>query len=157
MTLGPELITFFTAMLPFLEIKLAVPLGRELGLSTTSAILFAVSGSIIPAAITLAVIGPLSKYLGKKSTYIKKFFEKLFKKTQTDHSKNFNRYGALLLITIVAVPLPGSGTVTSSLIAFIFGVDYWKALSLVSLGAICSGILINAGFASMFAIINLFA
>ena len=119
--------------------------------------LFAVAGSIVPAAILLAIISPLSNYLRKKSPYLDNFFEKLFDKTRKEHSKRFKRYGAILIIAIIAIPLPGSGSGAGALIAFIFGVDYWKGLSLIVAGTTLGGLMLTAGFGSIFKILDLFA
>lgn len=156
MTLNPELITFFSAMLPFVELKLAMPLAIKMGLSPISTFIFAVTGCIMPAAIALATVKPASNYLRKKFKYVDRFFINLFKKTQKKHKKNFSKYGALLIIMFVAIPIPGSGTVAGSMIAFVFGIDHWKALGLVSIGAMISGIIVMAGTESIFAMTSLF-
>jgi uncharacterized membrane protein len=153
----PELYTFFTAMIPFLELKLAIPLGRELGLTLPTTYIFAITGAFIPGALTLALIMPISNLLRKNWKCMDIFFEKLFRKTRKEHTKKFNSYGALFLITLVAIPIPGSGAVTGALIAFVFGVNYWRAISMIFIGISISGILVSAGLESIFAILNLFA
>lgn len=152
-----ELLILFSAMIPFLELKLAIPLGLELGLSSTTTFLFATTGAIIPAAIFLAVIGPLSNYARLRFPSVDKFFTKLFQKTRKQHSKRFNKYGALFILLFIPTPLPGSGTVAAALIAFLFGVNYWKALALIAAGAVISSIILLAGFNSIFKILDLFA
>lgn len=152
----PEIITFLAAMTPFLDMKLAIPLGRELGLSSTSTIIFTLAGTIIPAAIFLALISPISNFLRNHSKWIDNFFTKLFKKTRKEHTKNFQRYGALFILAFVAIPLPGSGTAAGSLIAFLFGVEYWKALSIIVAGALIGALLLTAGVESVFALASLF-
>jgi uncharacterized membrane protein len=154
--MAPELIVFFTAMAPFLELKLAIPVGMGFGLSTTTILLFAVPGAILPGAIMLALIGPISNFLRKKSKFMDNFFEKLFKKTRKDHSKRFNRYEAVLLVILIATPLPGSGTSVAALISFVFGVDYWKSIALMLTGTIIGAMLVTAGFGSIFKILDLF-
>lgn len=152
----PELIVFFTAMTPFLELKLAIPIGMGFDLSATTIFLFAVPGSILPGAILLALIKPISEFLRKRSEYMDKFFEKLFKKTRKEHTKRFNRYGAILLIILIATPLPGSGTSVAALIAFVFGVDYWKSITLMLTGTVIGAMLVTAGFGSFFKILDFF-
>jgi uncharacterized membrane protein len=152
----PELIVFFTAMIPFIELKLSIPLGLELGLSSTTTFLFSMAGAIIPPTIILAIIGPLSTWGRKRSKFLNKFFKNLFRKTRKDHSKKFNRYGSLFIIALIAIPIPGSGSATGAIVAFIFGVDYWKSVSMVCAGVACSAILLTAGFESVFAILDLF-
>ncbi len=150
--MNPELITLFAAMTPFLELKLAIPLGRELGLSIVSALFFAVAGTIIPAILTLILIKPFTDYLRKKSALTDKFFKKLFDKTQKKHKINFQKFGPLFLMLFVAIPLPGSGSVSGALIAFIFGVDFWKAITLITMGTFIAGILVTGGVQSIFAL-----
>ncbi len=154
MGLSPELITFFAAMLPFVELKLAIPLGLEMGLSTTTTFIFAVSGNILPAALILALIGPVTDFSRKHIKFLDKFLDKLLEKTQKEHSEKFHRYGVLFIILFVAMPIPGSGSATGSLISYIFGIEYWKALGLISLGSICAGIILTTGFESAFAILR---
>lgn len=152
----PELIIFFSSMTP-LDLKLSIPLGLKLGLSLPTTFLFAVSGTILPAAILLAIINPLSKFLRKKYKFMDNFFEKLFQKTRKDHSKKFERYGEVFILLIVGIPIiPGNGAGAGALIAFLFGVDYWKALTLIVIGAIISGILISVGASSIIGLYKIF-
>ena len=143
-------------MIPFLELKLAIPLGSKLGLSTVSTLMFAVPGTIIPGAILLAILGPITNWARKHSQKINLWLTTLFNKTRTDHSARFNRYGALFLILFVAIPLPGSSAGAAATVAFIFGVDYWRALSLITVGTLIAGLLIAGGVESVVALINLF-
>lgn len=153
----PELTVFFTAMIPLLDIKIAIPLGAQLGLSAPSTFLFATTGNLIPAIITLWLIGPITNWGSKHSKFFNKFFDKLFRKTRKAHTKKFNRYGALFLILFVALPIPSSGSATGALIAFLFGVKFWRALGLISLGVISATLLLTAGVTSIFAILDLFS
>jgi len=45
--------------------KLAVPYGIELNMSAPTIFLFALCGSIIPAALMLYLLGPISNFLRK--------------------------------------------------------------------------------------------
>ncbi|MFH1218451.1 MAG: small multi-drug export protein [Candidatus Peregrinibacteria bacterium] len=155
--MSPELTTLLTAMTPFLELKLAIPVGLKLGLSTTNTLLFATAGSMIPAALSLALFPHVSAFLMKHSKLMNRFFEFLFNKTRKRHTKNFDRYGAIFLILFVAIPLPGSGSTAGSLIAFLFGVNYSKAFALIGIGTLIAGIALTAGFESVFKMLDLFA
>ncbi|MEK7126689.1 MAG: small multi-drug export protein, partial [Patescibacteria group bacterium] len=86
--LTKELIVFFSAMTPGLDLKIAIPIGLGMGLSLTTTLLFAIPGMTVPGAVTLAVLGPLSKWAMKKSQKLNNFLTKLFKKTRSTHSKN---------------------------------------------------------------------
>jgi len=144
--MSDELRILFTAMIPFSDIKFAIPLGlNTLNMSTLNVFIFAGIGMLTPAVTLLAVADPLSKWLMKHSKIINKMLTKLFNKTRTAHSKNFNRYGALLIFAFIAIPIPGSGTISGGLIAFIFGVDYWKATFLMILGTAAAEIILILG------------
>lgn len=148
-----ELSVFFAAMTPLLNLKLAIPLGMKLGLSNVSTLIFAIMGTIVPAAIILAIIEPVSLFSRRKSQLIDKFFQKLFHTTHKQNSKLFKRFGALIIILVVAIPLPGFGSVEGAVIAFIFGVEYWKALSFITLGVVISALLITGGAESITALL----
>lgn len=154
MSLSPELITFFSAMTPFVELKLAIPLGLKMGLSVTNTFIFAVSGTILPAAFVLAIYQPMVDFLKKHNKYLDKMLTKLLEKTQKEHSTKFKRYGAIFLILFVAIPLPGSGAMSGATISYIFGIEYWKAVALISLGSIIAGIILMTGFESAFFIFH---
>ena len=62
-----------------------------------------------------------------------------------------NRWGYLALMFFVAIPLPGSGAWTGTLVAWTLGLDRWK-----SFVAIASGVII-AGFLILFASLGFFS
>jgi uncharacterized membrane protein len=152
--ISAELIVFFSAMLPFIEIKASIPLGLKLGLSTLNSYMFSVAGMIVPGVIYLLILGPLTKYVQKKSKFLDKYLTKLFEKTRTEHKSRFRKLGPLLLIMIVGIPLPGSGTMTGALVAFVFGMEYWTAITFISIGAMISGALVLGGVSSIITLIN---
>lgn len=146
---SPELATFLSAMIPLLDLKIAIPLGKHMGLTTLSAFIFATAGGIMLPAVILAILSPITKYCERKSKRAHAVIEKILNKTRKDHSKNFERYGAIFLIALVAIPIPGSGGGTGAIVAFLFGIDYWKAISLITIGTFIAGILILTGYGSL--------
>lgn len=149
----PELIVFFSAMLPLTELRGAIPLGFLLNLPTESTFIWALIGNIIPCFILLWILKPVSEILMKYSSFFNKFFTKLFDKTRKKHENAIKKYGPYFLVLFVAIPLPGSGGWTGSLIAFLFGIRYWKAIGLISAGLTIAGIIITlslSGVLSLF-------
>lgn len=153
----PELTTFFTSMLPVTELRGAIPLAiATLGLTPWEAFFWGVLGNIIPNFFILWLLGPISAFLMRKSKLCDKLFTKLFNKTRKKYHKKFLKYGYIFLLLFVATPLPGSGGWTGTLIAFLFGASYWKAIGVISLGIICAGTLVTLGFESIVKIVELF-
>lgn len=143
-------------MLPITELRGAIPFAIEvLGLSPWKALIWGILGNIMPNFFILALLGPVSNFLMKHSEFFKNFLGKLFEKTRKEHSKKIQELGYLFLIIFVAIPLPGSGGWTGSLIAFLFGIPYWHAISLISTGIVIAGVVITLGFESIMKIIEI--
>lgn len=155
--LPPELQVFFLAMLPITELRAAIPVGITLlNLPAEGAFIWGVLGNIIPTLMILLFLSPVCTFLIEHSKFFNKLFTKLFEKTRDKHTKNFERYGTFFLFLFVAIPLPGSGGWTGALIAFLFGISFWRAAMAISLGIATAGLLITVGVGSIAALINTF-
>jgi len=130
-------------MLPVTELRGAIPLGFLLNLPPEATLLYAFVGNLIPCFLILLVLEPVSGLLIKHSEFFDRFFKKLFEKTKEKHQDAVHKYGPLFLVVFVAIPLPGSGGWTGSLLAFLFGIKYWKAISLIALGLLIAGTIIT--------------
>jgi uncharacterized membrane protein len=138
----PELTTALLAMLPVTELRLALPAGVGLGLSGLAAFFWATAGNILVAIALIYLLEPIVNFLRTRVHWIDHLAAKIFAKTRSKHSANFDRFGALFLVLLVAVPLPGSGGYTGTLVAYLFGVPKKSAVFLISLGLILSGLIV---------------
>ncbi|MBD3156272.1 ligand-binding protein SH3 [Candidatus Peregrinibacteria bacterium] len=143
MNIPPEYIVFFSSMLPVTELRGAIPLGFAMGLPAESIFVWALIGNILPCFFILWVLGPISAFLMRHSAFFERLFTKLFDKTRTKHQKNIIKYGPLFLIIFVAIPLPGSGGWTGSLLAFLFGMPYWKSMGYITAGLTMAALIIT--------------
>ncbi|NLD47092.1 MAG: small multi-drug export protein, partial [Clostridiaceae bacterium] len=113
--LSVELTVMMIAALPVIELKGAIPVGISFGLSPLHAFVLSFIGSIIPVPFILFTIRQFFNYL--KSTVV---FERIVNRI-TDRSMaksgKIQKYGAWGLFVFVAIPLPGTGVWTGSLIA----------------------------------------
>jgi uncharacterized membrane protein len=149
MKLPAEIIVFLTSMTPLGELRLGIPIGKALGLPIKSNFIWAVMGNITVVLIILALLGPVTRFLRKKSRFFRKLIDRIFDKTRKEHSELFEQLEKLAIILFVAIPLPGSGAWTGSLVSFLFGIPYWRAVGLVSIGVLLSGILVTVGLESL--------
>lgn len=141
----PQLTTFVIAMLPIAELRGAIPLALSVyGLSPFPAFFWAVLGNFLPVIFLLWFLEPLSKYLSHHFYFFNRFFAWLFERTRKKHSRKFEIWGALALVTFVAVPLPLTGGWAGSAAAFVFGIPFKKALPLIFLGIIIAGLLVTS-------------
>ena len=140
----PEVATFIISMLPISELRGAIPVAIGVyNLNPAEAYFIAVVGNMVPVIFILKYINPVSKYLMSKSKFFNKFFTYLFERTRKKHNGKFEKWGALALITFVAIPLPVTGGWSGALAAFVFGVPFKKALPLIFLGVIIAGIIVT--------------
>ncbi len=151
------LTTFFLAILPVSELRGSIPFAIQiLKLSPLEAFFWSVLGNIVPVLLIMCLLGPISNFLMEKSKFLNCLFTGLFEKTRQKHTKKFAELGYLFLVTFVAIPLPATGGWTASLIAFLFGVPYLRAVGLISLGIVISGIIVTAGMESIIKILRFF-
>jgi len=131
-------------MLPIGELRGSIPLGRlvyEMGIVETYII--SVLGNMVPVVAILWILEPISNFLMRKFNWANRFFTWLFNRTRRKHSKRFKKYEGLALIGFVCIPLPVTGGVTGSIIAYVFGIPRKKALWQIFVGVLIAGIIVT--------------
>ncbi len=128
------------AMTPVGELRVALPVALAIyDFHWTLAYLISVIGNIIPVIFLLLFLGPVSKWFSEKFGLCDSFFNWLFERTRRKNNGRVEKYGAIALISFVAIPLPFTGAWTGSIVAFLFGIPFKKAFPLISLGVLISG------------------
>lgn len=136
-----ELLTALLSATPFFELRLGIPWAMTFGgLSAADAYLWAVVGNVIAAVIGTLAIDPVVNLVRRYWAWADGIVKKIFAKTRTEHSHNFNRFGAAFLTFFVAIPIPGSGVYTGIVIAYLFGVSRGATILLTSIGAMLAGV-----------------
>lgn len=122
----PQLAVLIVSMVPLLELRGGMIVGKLLNLPIWQSIIFSVIGNIIPIPFILMFIkkifGWMKKVKGLRG--IAEFFEKRAMK-KSDKFKN-GEFVALILF--VGIPLPGTGAWMGSLIAALLDMDIKKAV-----------------------------
>jgi len=136
-----ELQILLLSAVPLTELRLAIPLAVALGLNPIKAFLLACIGNFVPIAPFLLLLEPTSKLI-VKVPYLKDLFITLLDKTRSKGEK-FEKYGAFGLLLFVAVPFPGTGIYSGAILAFLFGIRFWYALSALTIGMIFAGIAVT--------------
>ncbi|MBI2464279.1 small multi-drug export protein [Candidatus Peregrinibacteria bacterium] len=151
----PQFVTFTTAMIPVIELRGAIPVAIQVfKMPPLEAFFWAALGNMVPNFFLVWLLGPISNFFMEHSLFFKKFLTKIFEKTRAKHSEKFTKYGAIFLVIFIGIPVPGTGSWTGSLIAFLFGIKYWHAMALIALGVMLAGIIVTLGFTSFVNIIE---
>jgi uncharacterized membrane protein len=132
------------AMLPIAELRGSIPIGiLEYNLSVPLVYCASVIGNLIPIIFILLFLEKVDNWLRKKSKMMSNFFDWLYKRTYKRGGEQFKKWGAVALIIFVAIPLPITGAWTGSVLALLFDVPFKKALSLIGIGVIISGVIVT--------------
>lgn len=136
------LLTFFTAMVPVLELRGAIPVGVAAGLPPAAACAAAILGNMVPVPFILLLVRRAfawlrnTKLLGEKITALER----------RAHLKGrvVRKYRLPGLVILVAIPLPGTGAWTGALVAALLDIRMRHALPAIFLGVVIAGVIITA-------------
>jgi len=139
-TLRREVLVFLVSMLPIIELKGAIPIGLSLGLSVKTSIVCAVIGSCIPCPFILYGIRGVLSHLESLKPFKNRVLN--MKSKVLKKGKYVSRVGRLGLLAFVAIPLPGTGVWSGSLLAVLLGFKPRNVLPYIILGNIVAGLII---------------
>ena len=140
-TVGRLLQTFLISMVPVLELRAGIPYGVSLGLDYHRAALAAILGNLFPVPIIILFVRQVFAWLRKKSGRLDAWISGMENKAEHKGEK-VRRYGALGLILLVAIPLPGTGAWTGALVAVVLGLRMRDALPAIIAGVVIAAAIV---------------
>ena len=152
---GAELGVFFCSMLPIIELRGSIPLGAFLALPWYINYFISVIGNLVPVPFILLFIRAIINWM--KGV---KIFKKIALWLEAKAEKNQGKLAKgifLGLFLFVAIPIPGTGAWTGSLVAALMGIKFKDAFFAVLLGVLTAGVIMTlasygvVGFLSIFA------
>lgn len=144
MNLWDALQVFLISAVPIAELRAGIPLAiAEDGYNIEwyYAFLICVAGNLLPVPFILRYLGPVTELLSRISIF-DTLIQWVFKYTRR-RGGLVDKYGKLGLILLVAIPLPGSGAWTGSLVAFLLDIDFKTAFYCIFIGVIIAGIIVT--------------
>lgn len=140
-TFPPQLAVFLCSMIPIIELRGAIPLGCVLGMPFWQSFLISVVGNLIPAPFILLFIHKIIGWLKRfRPTRKMALWAERRAEVKSKAKENLSFFG---LAVFVAVPLPGTGAWTGSLVANFLGIRFLKAFIAVTLGVIIAGVIVT--------------
>ena len=122
-TVGRELCVFFCSLLPIIECRGAVPLGWGLGLPWWQTALLSIAGNLLPVPFILLFIRAILKWMRScRVGAFNKFANWLDRKVEK-HKGKIEKYSYWGIMIFVALPAPGTGAWTGTLIASVLGLE----------------------------------
>lgn len=137
--LSSEVITFIISLLPILELRGGLIAAKLLGLPLIKAFIICFVGNILPIPFILLFIKKIFEIM-KKFNILTGFVEWLEKKA-VKKSDSIRSKQLIGLFFFVAVPLPGTGGWTGSLISSLLEMPVKKSFPVITLGVFCAGLI----------------
>ena len=132
-TLGKLLSTFLISMVPVVELRLGLPYGIALGLPYLMALAAAVLGNMFPVPFIIEYIRQIFAWLRKHWAWLNGLITRLEQRADAK-SETVHKYGALGLLILVAIPLPGTGAWTGALVAALMRMSLKEAVPIIFAG-----------------------
>ena len=129
-------------MVPVIELRGAIPVGLRLGMPFWTVFLTALIGNLLPVPILILFTRQVFEWLRKKSPLLERFVSRMERKAEAKREL-VDRYKFLGLFILVAIPLPGTGAWTGSLVSAVIGIDLRHALPAIALGVLTAGIIVS--------------
>ncbi len=161
--LPTELYVFIISLLPFIELRGAIPVGAALGMPFYSNFLLAVLGNMLPVPFILIFIPKILDFLGRFKIF--RPIVEWLRRTADKHSKRVLKGEAadsqsetvkevkqgqpmspaifIALMLFVALPIPGTGAWSGSLVAALFSLSKRYSFLAVLLGVLICGIIMT--------------
>ena len=133
--------TFFVAMLPVLELRGAVPLGMALGMDPLVTFAVAVLGNLVPV-IPFYWLLRFLYWRGVSNRYLGPLF-RFFDRRAKLNSPTVRKYGLVGLTLLVAVPLPGTGAWTGTVVAALLDIPFKQGFPAIVIGTFIAGVIVT--------------
>ena len=141
-----KILTVIVAALPVAELRGAIPLAIfRWGISPFEAYILAVVGNFLPVIPLLWFWEHAAHRVMAWHPFFHRTFHWVFERTHRKHGKKFEVAKELALFVFVAIPLPLTGAWTGTVVAYLFGIPFWKAALSIGLGIVVAGILVGVG------------
>ena len=140
-TVGRELCVFFCSMLPIIELRGAIPLGATFGMPWWQTFAISVVGNLLPIPFILLLMRWMLDVM-KKVKGLRRIALWLEAKVEKKRDK-VEKYAFWGLTIFVAIPLPGTGAWTGSLIASVTGMRFWRSFLCATIGVLIAAVVMT--------------
>lgn len=140
--MSKEFIVFLVSMIPILELRGSILAAGFLdSMKFLPTYIAAVAGNMLPIPFILLFIKKIFTRM-KKIKHIQKIPVWIEKKALSK-SKQIDKYGYFGLFLFVAIPLPGTGAWTGSLLSVLLGMNQKKSFVCVLAGVLTAGLIMS--------------
>jgi len=137
-----ELIVVIISALPIAELRGGLPVGIIVfDLPWYQAFYLAIIGNLLPVPLILLFSKSLVRVINRTDTG-RRLVNVMFNRTRRQMAI-VEKYKGIGLILLVAIPLPLTGAWTGTIIAFLLGIGWRRALISITIGVLISGTIVT--------------
>ena len=145
MILSAEIKTLLIAMSPLVELRGAIPIAITIyQLPVLTAYILAVIGNLVPLVFIVLIGNPLAIWFSKQAPIFKIIIDFVFGRVRKKAEKLGMLGENLIVIVLAAIPIPLIGGWTGAISAVILGLPPQRAVLMVFIGTIISGVVVTA-------------
>lgn len=137
---GKILCTFAISMVPIIELRGALPIGVGMGLNPVVSLIVSILGNMVPVPFIILFIRKILNWMKKFPRFVG-IVNKIEGKA-SKHEDKIKKYEAIALFFLVAIPLPGTGAWTGSLVAALFDIRLKVAVPVIFAGVVTAGLVV---------------
>ena len=138
---GDKIAVFLCSMLPIIELRGSIPLGAACGIPWYLNYIISVVGNLLPVPFILLLIKKIIEWM-KTTKVFSRFANWLEAKTEKNKGK-LEKGVFVGLMLFVAIPIPGTGAWTGSLLAALTGIKFKKSILAITLGVLIAGVIMT--------------
>lgn len=143
---GHYVLVFCISLLPILELRGGLIAAYILGLPLIPSMIVCYIGNMLPIPLLLMFVKKFLNWLGKFKIFkgFVNWIQHRGEKKAQEMKEKQSRFEEWGLMAFVAIPLPGTGGWTGSLVAAILNMDNKKAFKVIAVGVAIAGIIVAA-------------
>jgi uncharacterized membrane protein len=137
------LVLILITLIPTLELRASIPFGILRGAMPWW-------GVVLVCMITNFILGPLvylfldkAMVLLLRFEWVNRIYQRTVAKTQRRIEKSVDRYGEMGVALFIGIPLPGTGSYSGALGAYLIGLGYRKFIIANVIGVLIAGVIVT--------------
>ena len=150
------IMVFFISMVPFIELRGAIPYSQVMGLPLLESYIIAIIGNMLPVPIIYLFARKVLEW-GADKPVIGGFFTWCLEKGKHGGEKLQAKAGKGLFIALllfVGIPLPGTGAWTGTLAASLLDIDFKSSILAVMGGVLLAGVIMGLASVGVLGALN---
>ena len=148
---GNAILTFLVSLVPVVELRGAIPLGVAHDLPLLASMAISVVGNLIPVPFIIIFVRKIFRWLETKSEWLRRVVA-YFENKAEGKKDTVLKYEFWGLMVLVAIPLPGTGAWTGSLVAAMLDMQLKRAIPSIFAGVVVAGIIVTLATCGVIAI-----